>query len=382
MSHPTPRAGLIASFAATWRAILADKAVLMVLFVGGLVYSFFYPLPYANEVVEQVPVAIVDQDHSGLSRQIARFVAASPAVRVQAVTADLDAAQDLLWRNQIAGVLHIPSGLQAQVLAGRRTEVGVMGNGVYLMRSRAALNGMAQAVGTVSAGIELKRLGAATPSAEQARALRAPLGLNAVALFNVREGYGAYLVPAVAVLLIQQTLLMGAALLMGTWIEDEQRTHLPHTLRTYLGMWLALATVPFLNGLYYFGFVFWWQGYPRGGNLPGMLLFNALYAGTLAAVAMWLGTWFRTRERSMQLLICTAMPMLFLSGVSWPVEAMPPALQWLRWALPSTAGIQGFIALNQLGASLAEVRTEALVLLTLGAIAFGLGLPRWMRRPH
>jgi ABC-2 type transport system permease protein len=368
----------VEAFVATWRAMLGDGAALTLLFAGGFVYSFFYPLPYSRENVQQVPIAIVDQDHSALSRQITRYAAAHPSVSVRLVTPDLQEARDGLWRNQIAGTLLIPAGLQATVLAGRKAEVVIAGNGLYMMMNKAALNGLAEAVGTVSAGVEVKRLEAATPSQTQAFEQRQPVTVNAVALFNVREGYGSYIVPAVAVLIVQQTLVMAIALMFGTWFE-RGASPLPRSAAAYAGMVGAFASVAAINCLYYFGFVLWWQDYPRGGNLAGLLLFVALFAFATSAFGVMVGTLFRSRERSAQLLLCAALPLMFLSGISWPVQALPHALQWLRWAVPSTAGIQGFVALNQLGASLFEVRAEGAALALLGAVSCVIGLWRWRR---
>jgi len=375
--HPSQGpSSFVGSFMATWRAMLGDVGAIMLLFVGGIVYSFFYPLPYSRESVQQVPVAVVDQDLSAISRQITRYVAAHPAVDIQRVTTDLREAQDLLWKNEIAGVLMIPPGLESKVLSGRRAEVDISGNGVYMMMNKVALNGLAEAVGTVSAGIELKRLAASTPSAAQAMAQRQPVNVNAVALFNVREGYGAYIVPGVAVLIIQQTLLLAITLLFGTW-RERGAFPVERSGAAYFGMLLAFATVAFANSLYFFGFVLWWQDYPRAGNFGGLLLFAALFALCVAALGMLLGSLFRTRERSVQLLLCTALPFMFLTGLSWPVEALPPALQALRWLVPSTPGVQGFIALNQLGASLSQVVMEAAALAALFLLSTVVGLWRW-----
>ena len=365
------------AFLATWRAMLTDKGALTLLFVGGVLYSFFYPLPYAREVVQRVPVAVVDQDRSSMSRQMARFAMAHPALRVVTVTPGLPAAQDLLWRGDVMGVLIIPEGLQTEVLAGHAAQAQVAGNGLYLMLNKVALNGLAEVVGTVSAGIELKRLAAGTPSGYQANDQRAPIAFDAVPLFNVKEGYGAYVVPGVATLIVQQTLLIGMTMLFGTWY---QRSTFPLAQRTaggYAGMLLAFASVAFLNCCYFFGFVFWFQDYPRGGNFGGLLLLLLLFSLTVAAFGMLLAMLFRTRERGTQLMIATSMPVLFLAGLTWPVSSMPAPLQVLRWLLPSTAGIQGFVALNQLGASLYEIRHEVGGLAGLLLVCLVLGWRRW-----
>ncbi|MGK5032024.1 ABC transporter permease [Janthinobacterium sp. MDT1-19] len=366
------------AFLATWRAMLTDKGALTLLFIGGIIYSFFYPLPYSTEIVQRVPVAVVDQDRSAMSRQLTRFAMAHPSLDVIVVTPDLSVAQDLLWRDQVMGVLILPDGLQTDVLAGRAAHAQVAGNGLYLMLNKVALNGLAEVVGTVSAGIELKRLAAGTPSTIQANQQRSPIAFDAVPLFNVKEGYGAYVVPGVATLIVQQTLLIGMTMLFGTWY---QRKSFPlagkRTVGGYAGMLLAFACVAFLNCCYFFGFVFWFQDYPRGGNFGGMLLLLVLFSLAEAAFGMLLGMLFRTRERGTQLMIATSMPVLFLAGLTWPVSSMPVVLQWLRWLLPSTAGIQGFVALNQMGASLYEIRHEVAGLLCLLAACVALGWRRW-----
>ena len=313
-----------------------------------------------------------------MSRQMTRFAMAHPALQVVAVTPELHAAQDLLWRGDVMGVLIIPEGLQTKVLAGRAAQAQVAGNGLYLMLNKVALNGLAEVVGTVSAGIELKRLAAATPSNYQASGQRAPIAFDAVPLFNVKEGYGAYVVPGVATLIVQQTLLIGMTMLFGTWY---QRKTFPlsgrRTAGGYLGMLLAFASVAFLNCCYFFGFVFWFQDYPRGGNFGGLLLLLPLFSLAVAAFGMLLAMLFRTRERGTQLMIATSMPVLFLAGLTWPVSSMPVVLQWLRWLLPSTAGIQGFVALNQMGASVYEIRHEVAGLLGLLLACLALGWRRW-----
>ncbi|MGK5027539.1 ABC transporter permease [Janthinobacterium sp. RB2R34] len=366
------------SFLATWRAMLTDKGALTLLFVGGVLYSFFYPLPYTKEVVQRVPVAVVDQDRSSMSRQMTRFAMAHPALQVVAVTPELPAAQDLLWRRQVMGVLIIPEGLQTDVLAGRAAQAQVAGNGLYLMLNKVALNGLAEVVGTVSAGIELKRLAAATPSSYQVADQRSPITFDAVPLFNVKEGYGAYVVPGVATLIVQQTLLIGMTMLFGTWCQSKTfPLPGPPTAGGYMGMLLAFASVVLLNCCYFFGFVFWFQDYPRGGNFGGLLLLLVLFSLTVAAFGMLLAMQFRTRERGTQLMIATSMPVLFLAGLTWPVSSMPAPLQALRWLLPSTAGIQGFVALNQMGASMHDIRHEVAGLSALFIVCAALGWRRW-----
>jgi len=364
----------------TWRAILGDKAALLLFFISGIIYSFFYPLPYSGETVRRVPVAIVDQDNSMLSRQLVRWTGAHPGLAVAGVTTRPEQAQDWIWRGEAAGVMIIPADFSRKILAGRQPEVEVGGLGAYPLLNKVALNGLAEVVGTLSAGVELKRLGAATPSAAQAEAQRQPVSVEALPMFNVREGYASYIVPGVVVLLMQQTFLLGIGLLFGSWASEGRFPYAPRTA-AYAGALAAFSLVVILNAAWFFGFVFWFQDYPRGGNPGASLALTLLYSVCVAALGIWMGLFFRTRERSVQLLVASSMPVLFLAGLAWPASALPLPLQGLRWLLPSTAGIEGFIATNQMGASLAEIGQEMLALTMLTIAFVVLGLRKWRRRP-
>lgn len=357
----------------TLRAILHDKGALLLLLIAPLVYGFFYPWPYGAQIVTRVPVAVVDLDHSSLSRQIARFAQASPRLDVVLVSADERAAQQALWRGEIEGYAILPPDLKRKVLRGENAVVPVEGNGAYLLLDKTVLTGFAETMGTVSAGIEIRKLQAQGQGGRLAAARRSPVNAQLVALFNPDEGYGNYVVPAMALLIVQQTLLMGAALLTGTMVEAG--THRAGAAG-WLGRIAALSSFGMFAGALYFGWIFSIHGYPRGGNPWGALVLLLVFIPAVAAAGALAGLAFRNRERAMQVLLFTSIPMAFLSGFSWPSQALPEVLQWMRWLIPSTSGIQAALRLNQMGAPLAGVAPYLAVLAGLGAV-FLAGLWIW-----
>ena len=357
------------------RALAADKGVMLLLVGAPLLYSVFYPWFYNTEAVTRVPVAVVDLDHSRLSRQITHFAQASPRIDVRWVAGNEQAAQQALWRGEIQGYAVLPADLQRSVARSTAAVVSVQANGAYALINKAVLYGFAEAVGTVSAGIEIRKLQASGLSATQAAAARSPLQVQMVALFNPAEGYGSFVVPAVAMLILQQTLLMGVALLVGTWVERGQHRA---SASTWLGRLLAFSSAGLLSGAYYFGWIFWLNDYPRGGNPLGALVLLVLYVPAVAALGALLGLWFGNRERALQVLLFTSLPLVFMAGFSWPSEGLPEALQWARWLAPSTAGIQASLRLNQLGAPLAAAAPQLAVLAGIAAAAMA-ALLLWAR---
>jgi ABC-2 type transport system permease protein len=371
-----PSSGVWRSWQQALATMLRDKGVLLLLVAAPVFYGFFYPWFYANEVVQRVPIAVVDLDHSSLSRQITRLAAASPRIDVRMVTGSEQEAQQALWRGEIEGYALLPADLKRNVVRGQGAVVRIEANGAYALLNKSVQFGLAEAVGTASAGIEIKRLQAAGQSAQQARASRAPVQLQSVALFNPVEGYGSFVVPAVALLILQQTLLMGAGLLGGTWVEKGEHRA---PARVWVGRLLALCTLGWISGALYFGWIFLVHDYPRGGNPLGALALLACYTPAIAALGALLGLWFGNRERALQVLPWTTLPIAFLAGFSWPVEALPPALQWLRWLLPSTSGIEASLRLNQLGAPLESALPYLCILAVLATV--GTAALLWKGRP-
>ncbi len=363
-----PSASFWAAFKHTFHSIFTDQGVLLMVVLAPILYGFFYPWPYANQQALKVPAAVVDYDNSNLSRQIVRFAAASPKIEVLRLDSE-QAAKVALWRGQIEGYMVIPANLKHDVLHRKAANVAIAGNGSYALLNKSVLYGFSEAVGTVSAGIAIKQFTAQGQSDDQAFASAQPLALKTKAYYNPSEGYGSYVVPAVALLILQQTLLIGTALFVGTQYEAKA-AYAP--IKTWLGRIGAFSLVSSLMMAFYFGWLFVWQDYGHGKNVAGALLLILLYAPTVIVWGMLCGLWFKVRERSVQVILFTSMPMYFMTGVSWPSEGLPPLALLLGKLVPSTPAIHASLRLNQMGASVAEVAPYLINLLALGLIGFGL----------
>lgn len=364
----------LAALRATWSAILRDKGLLPFFILGVPFYAAFYPWAYSTEAVRGVPVEVVDQDASALSRDYLRALQASPALVVLGTGQDLPAAQARMADGEVAGVVVLPAGFERDVRRGDATAVVVWGTGAFPVQDKVVL----ESAGVVAQGLALRvgvlrqiLQGAPTALVRQA-ALRAPAYVEQP-LYNLVRGYGSYVVAAVAILIVHQLMLIGGAALVGTWRENG--VGLPgHSLSGFCGVWAALALIAWPALLFMAGPVFVWQDYPRGGNIAGSIALGGIFALTLAALSLLLGALLRDRERAIQALVVTSIPLLFLSGIAYPREAMPAALQALAALLPATPAIQGFVKLNQMGAQWPEVAREAAL---LAAQAAGYGLLAW-----
>ena len=354
-----------------WRALVStvDAALrdrgLMVMFVAAVpVYSFFYPLPYVTQSVRHVPLVVVDLDASPMSRDIVSRLSAVPSVRIDGSASTVGEASDALAAGQIAGIVLVPENFSRDATRGTPTAVTVFGTGAYPVQDKAVLG----SVGAVLQGVVAEAGGArmahqGAPAAALLQSARAGPAFIDQPLYNLARGYGSYVVAAVGILIVQQVMLMAIASLVGTWLEGRTGTLFdaqavgPFAL---FGTVAGFALFVFLALLYFIGFVFWFQDYPRGGNLAGAVAFAALTALTVASLGVALGAWFADRERALQVLLATSVPFLFMGGIVFPREAMPAPINALALLIPTTPGIFGFVKLNQMGATWSEIRPEFL----------------------
>jgi len=346
----------------TLAAALRDRG-LVVMFVAAVpVYSFFYPLPYATQAVRHVPLVVVDLDASPLSRDIVSRLSAVPSVRIDGIASTVGEASTALASGQIAGIVLVPENFARDAARGTPTAVTVFGTGAYPVQDKAVLGSVGavlQGVVTEVGGVRVAHQGA--PAAALLESAHAGPAFVDQPLFNLARGYGSYVVAAVGILIVQQVMLMAIASLVGTWLEGRAGTLFGASapgLSTLVGTLLGFALFVFLALLYFIGFVFWFQDYPRGGNLGGALAFAALTALTIASLGIALGAWFADRERAFQVLLATSVPFVFMCGIVFPREAMPAPINALALLIPTTPGIFGFVKLNQMGASWSEIRPE------------------------
>lgn len=354
-----------AAFALTVQTIFTDASAVATLVLAVLVYSFFYPAAYQAQVVISLPVAVVDLDHSGLSRALVRRVAATQGAHLAAMPATVDQARQLLSTDAVDAILVIPAGLSVDVARGQAGQIMLFGSGLNLNRAKTTLVALGEALGATAREAAVARArftGAPAPPS---------IALVSHPLFNTREGYGSAVVPAVAPIIIHQTLLFGMAMLAGT--RRQSGRALQFSLPGFAGVAAAFVLLGMLNALYYQGWMYWFQDFPVHGGIGASVVATMFFILATVMFAMFVGSFFRTRERSVQLLAITTLPMFFLSGFTWPAAPLP--LHWLAQLLPTTPGIAALVGVNQMGASLAEVRGPlghlALLAFGYGALAYG-----------
>lgn len=345
---------LLHAFEATWFEVLQERELVSLAIISVLFYAFYYPAPYSQQQALALPMVVVDRDRTPLSRAVIRHLGETPTVRIVALVPDIMAAREDVRQRRADGILYLSKGLSGAALKGRPgAGAALIVNGAYFVRAE----GIARALGDVVREQALEVTGALTArhSGSGATIVMQPL-------FNTTGGYRDYVFPAIANIILQQTLLFASARLIA---ERRRRGDWQRDRATALGTWIAMTLIGIFAGLFVFGFAFWVQDVPRTGNVPGLLLALPVFAATVAALGLVAGSLFRSGDDALKLLMPTSVPLVFLAGFAWPLDQMPGWLATIAWFSPATAAMHLFIRFNQMGASIAEASTPLLVLVGL-----------------
>ena len=274
--------------------VMRDKGILIFILFVPLAYPLLYSYVYTNEVVRDVPAAVVDESNSALSREFIRKMDASP-----------DVNKDI----KVERHLHATTDRQEEIT-------------------------------------------------------RMPIEYDYVPLFNPQSGFAAFLIPPVLMLIIQQTLLLGIGMSAGNTREEWFGSFIPfhHAYKSPIpivtGKMLFYFLLYFVLGIYMFTFVTRSFSLPQLGDYGTFLAFLVPYLLACIFLAIVLSTLVYRREDCIMIFVFLSVPLLFLSGISWPEASFPVFWKYVSWLFPSTFGLNGYVRIQGMGASLHDVAFE------------------------
>lgn len=375
---------MLAREAAWLRASPWDLAMITVIPLGVcalVAWIFLAGLP------RDLPVVVMDLDHSAVSRQLDRALDASPGISVAARTPDWQEALSLLRSRQAYGVVILPEHLASDLQTGRSATVQWFYNGQFQSHVGGLGRDVRAVVSTFSAGIELAAREKRGAAPVLARAQFEPLRLRVATLFNETSNYefflGLALMPAIAQIFI--TLAVVSAL--G---RELRRATVPAWLAAADGRWwlavagkLAWPALSFgLQALIFVAVFAWGLGWTVQGSLPMLLAgLAALVAAQLALGVLLVGVTLALRNALSAAAFVTA-PAFAFAGQGFPLQSMPAAARWWAEALPLTHYLQLQSRHWLAGAPALYSAADLLVLLVMALGMGGVGVVLLQRRAH
>ena len=342
------------------KAIFSNFPLLLTVFGGVFLYTFLYPMPYSQQLPRDQSVVVVDLDNSAVSRRLIRMVNATPQVHINRNVYTISDAQQIIEDEGLAGMLVIPNNFYRDLLLGHSPTLSYAGDASYFLVYSTVIEGLATAGGTLGAEVKVLHHMIEGKTLITAKQQYSPMTLNLRPVFNMTGGYINYVVPAVFVVILYQTLLIGVGLLGATQNERDARGEKGYWQQVpgwklVLARGLIFLMIYFILTFYYFGFGF---DYYTIAKLAEPLELIQLIIPFLLATTFFgicIGLLLPRPELVTVLILFTSLPIVFSAGFVWPLNMLPVLLLDFSQMFPAIPAIQAFLQLNQMGADFAQI---------------------------
>lgn len=347
------------------KRVFRDPGVVLIFFVAGLGYPLVYNFIYWNDTLTDVPVAVVDLSCSPESRRFLHLWEATPDIAITHVCTSMAEAEDLMRRQKVHGILFIPEDFDDNLATiSGQSHVSLYADMSSFLYMKATYMSANMVMLDEMHRVQIDRYQRMGMGPETAWALVQGAPYEEVGLFCPSGGYSSFLVPAMLIMILHQTLFFGIGMLAGTAREENETLYfLPGSRRrsvfrlifgravAYLVLYLAIAAIDVLLIPKLFHL-------PHVGNPWDIMRLMVPFLLAAIFFSMTVSLFVRNRETGMVTLVATTLIIFFISGVSWPQASLPEAWKWTSYLIPATWGIHGFLHINTMGCTLLETAKE------------------------
>lgn len=362
---------------------VSDTGVLVFFLVVPLLYPLLYAYLYGQEVVHEVPVVAVDDCRCALSREFLRKSDATPDLKIISYCSDMEEARDLMHRHKAYGLIQIPSEFQKTIEDGHQATVNLYCDMSGLLYYKALLSGCTMVSLDMNKDIQIQRLAGLSDRELEVQTM--PIENEYVTMFNPANGFQGFLIPAVLILVLQQTMVLGVSMIAGTEYEKRRKGKLvlggeyTNPIVVLGGKAMAYLLIYGVVSAYVLCIV------PELFHMPqlwhGSTLFAFMVPFLLSCVffSMTLSFFVKDRESCFLLFVFVSVPLIFMSGISWPTSNMPAVWRYLAQIFPSTHAVNGFCRINTSGALIGDVLPEFRKLWILSGVYFMTALLNYIK---
>ncbi|WP_104741680.1 ABC transporter permease [Helicobacter ailurogastricus] len=355
---------MLKAFVDEFKAIFSHLGVLMVIIGGPLFYALLYPLPYKNDIVTRQAIALVDSDHSHLSYKFTQMLESTQEVKIAYRPSSMREAKKLLEEEKVYGIVLIPKFFERHVYTSIPANIELYANANYFLIYSTIGHATLQTLQALSQKIKIyKDLSLVESTTEHHL-----FNLQTIPLYNPSVGYLNYAIAHVFIIILHQTLLIGAGAI--TCAQLRRFKNFGDAFKTCLVRVLCFTLIYLFHLLLYFGVLFHYYGVHIHADPTQLLVFGVVFLLAVSSCGVLFGIFLSKPAQATQIVLVSSLPLVFMMGFIWPTELIPTFLRLPLQLIPATHGISGFVMLNQFAAPFSTVLYDlcALIALAVGGL--------------
>lgn len=313
---------------------------------------------YLNKGEEKVKLALIDADGTSVSRLLTEQLNSTPMIDIIAVTG-ISEAQEKIYQGEVEGYFYIQKDLEKYVLSQKQANVNLVLNASRFLPSSDLLSTVTKVCLTVGAGVRKTYFSKQGMNDDESMKMTNPINMDYRPLYNSSMTYGSFLLPGLLAIILQQTLLIGIAASFVSEREDKKLFNLynlsgKNISKMIIGKSFPYFVVFMIFGLFFTTINFSVFGVEVRGNYLALGLIMALFIFSILIFGMLIGSFFKTKLFTFQVMVFSSYPIFLVTGYSMPYQALPKAVQWFSNILPTSPFLKIYISIVQMGGSLSD----------------------------
>ncbi len=355
--------------------------IVMPLFMMVMV-GFIYP---SNGTITDLKVGMVNEDSgfNGVYTPSQGFITGLNAINNQThllIITDVNSMADLkdrVQRGELAGGIDIPSNFSQSVINGQQGTIIIVSdesNPQISATIQGALRGVFDAMGTALAQQNLNTTNIAVIK---------PFNVQTQGVVSGHPSYFDFIAPGIMAMTVMMSVMTGLPVAISQEKEvgtmDGMMVAPVNRLSILLGKTIAQTGRGLIQGVIILALAIGIFGVAIQGSI--LLVFALLLLGVFSFVGLGIViTSFTKDQETAQMMMMTLMfPMMFLSGVFFPIQQMPWYMQDISKLLPLTYASDALRKVMVLGAGISQISTELIILVAFGVVMIAIALPVFRR---
>jgi len=353
---------------------LTNRTLLSVFFLAPVFYALLIGFTYKSGKVENIPVIVVNHDHTPLADQVVEMLQDNKTLKILSYIDEPASLKDETIRTEAASVIIIPERFEAMMLQKKNPEVNIYVNTSNVLTANFATKAIQLTLGTFSAGAEMKALQKQGMNAELAKTRYEPFKANYITLFNTTSNYLIFMWPAMMAVVLQQVILLAMAVSFSEEFKRESFVRDFAGKEKYAVVVMAIKCLPvwvFANfNILFFYLCSLYFKIPVPDHVWNFFLITAVFVVAATNLGVLVSIMVPDALKATQVLMVIASPAFIISGFTWPTFAMPEFIKNFTAIIPLTPYLEALkIMVVQNGSSLLT-KKYLVHLLILGWVYF------------
>ena len=346
--------------------IIERKTLYLLMIVLPLFVSLLYVFIYKNEVIHDLPVAILDEDHTSLSRTLTEFVEATGSMKIAGYVNSIAELKDGIQSGIYHGGFYFPRNMENDVKSGKNSTVVIYKNTSNLIIGNMILRDGMTLVKTTSVGAIIKKLRNKGMTYDQAMKIANPIRIESQSLYNPNYSYLSYLVPGLLAFTLQLVIMISSVIVISSEFSHDTFRELltmsgNNIYRIIIGKSLPHLLIHTATVFLIVGVILPIENILPAGSVLIIIPFFIFFAAACLFFGIFISCAFHDQMFATSLALFINMPAFIFSGYTFPVWAMPAVHRVLAAMLPFTHLVSGYFRIYQMNTPVSYILNETMI---------------------